>query len=227
VFTAHLEKQAAIEFYADIKSQAAALGRRPDQILILPGLSPVIGSTEAEARRIWQDLNELSDPKVGLARLSNRFGGFDFSHIPLDKRLSPDDLPDPRTVQTAQSRAQVISALVARERPTLRQLLHSLAGARGHFTVAGTPDQIADIIQDWFASGAADGFNVMPPILPAQFEVFVREVVPILRKRGLFRTEYEGRTLRDHYGLARPESQYFPRTAEVPVPTRRLERVAS
>ena len=75
VFTAHLEKSAAVDFYADIKSQAAALGRRPDQILILPGLSAVIGSTEAEARRMWEELNELTDPAVGLARLSNRFGG--------------------------------------------------------------------------------------------------------------------------------------------------------
>jgi hypothetical protein len=96
----------------------------------------------------------------------------DFSHLDLDQRLSVDDLPDPRQVPTAQSRAQVIAAFVARERPTLRQLLHSLAGARGHFTTAGTPEQIADLIEDWFTSGATDGFNVMPPILPAQLDVF-------------------------------------------------------
>jgi FMN-dependent oxidoreductase (nitrilotriacetate monooxygenase family) len=226
VFTAHLEKGAAIDFYTDIKAQAASLGRRPDQVVILPGLSPVIGSTEAEARAIWQELNELSDPKVGLARLSNRFGGYDFSHLPFDKPLSPEDLPDPKTVQTAQSRAQVIAALVARERPTLRQLLHSLAGARGHFTVAGTPTQIADIIEDWFKAGAADGFNIMPPILPTQFEVFVREVLPILCKRGLFRTEYEGRTLREHFGLERPASQYFPRATAPAARERALETEA-
>ena len=103
----------------------------------------------------------------------------------------------------------MITALVARERPTLRQLLHSLAGARGHFTTAGTPEQIADLIEDWFTSGAADGFNIMPPILPALFETFIEQVVPILQKRGLFRTEYEGKTLRDHYGLDRPDSQFF------------------
>jgi FMN-dependent oxidoreductase (nitrilotriacetate monooxygenase family) len=227
VFTAHLEKSTAVDFYADIKSQAAALGRRADQILILPGLSPVIGSTEDEARRIWRNLNELSDPKVGLARLSNRFGGYDFSHLDLDKTLSVDDFPDASQVQTAQSRAQVITALVARERPTLRALLHSLAGARGHFTVAGTPEQIADIIEDWFKSGGADGFNIMPPILPALLETFVEEVVPILRKRGLFRTEYEGHTLRDHYGLERPASQFFPRPAEPSVPARRLAAAVS
>ncbi|OWJ69140.1 LLM class flavin-dependent oxidoreductase [Inquilinus limosus] len=209
VFTAHLEKSAAIEFYADIKSQATVLGRPADQVLILPGLSAVIGSTEAEAQRIWRELNELTHPKVGLARLSNRFGGHDFSHLDLDARLSVDDFPDPSTVQAAQSRAQVITALVARERPTLRQLLHSLAGARGHFTTAGTPEQIADIITDWFSSGAADGFNVMPPILPTQFDVFVEQVVPILQERGLFRREYAGTTLREHYSLRRPESQFF------------------
>jgi FMN-dependent oxidoreductase (nitrilotriacetate monooxygenase family) len=209
IFTAHLEKSTAVEFYSDIKTQASALGRRPDQVLILPGLSAIIGSTEEEAQRAWRELNELSDPKVGLERLSNRFGGHDFSHLDLDRVLSVDDFPDPSKVQAARSRAQVITALVARERPTLRQLLHSLAGARGHFTVAGTPEQIADIIEDWFKSGAADGFNVMPPILPSLLKTFIDEVTPILQKRGLFRTEYEGSTLRDHYGLDRPPSQFF------------------
>ncbi len=209
VFTAHLEKRTAIEFYSDIKTQAATFGRRPHQILILPGISAVIGSTEAEAKRLQTELDEASDPRVGLARLSNRFGGHDFSHLKLDQVLSVADFPDPRTVQAAQSRAGVITSLVERERPTLRQLLHSLAGARGHFTTHGTPEQIADIIQDWFTSGAADGFNVMPPVLPYLLDTFVEEVVPILQKRGLFRTEYEGSTLREHYGLERPESQYF------------------
>jgi alkanesulfonate monooxygenase SsuD/methylene tetrahydromethanopterin reductase-like flavin-dependent oxidoreductase (luciferase family) len=204
-----LEKATAVEFYADIKARALAFGRRPDQVLILPGLSAIIGSTEAEAKRTWRQLNELSDPQVGLERLSNRFGGHDFSHLDLDQVLSVDDFPDPSKVQAAQSRAQVIAALVARERPTLRQLLHSLAGARGHYTVAGTPEQIADIIEDWFRSGAADGFNVMPPILPSHLKIFIDEVTPILQRRGLFRTEYEGATLRDHYGRDRPPSQFF------------------
>ena len=118
--------------------------------------------------------------------------------------------------RAAQSRALVIASLVARERPTLRQLLHSLAGARGHFTTAGTPEQIADLIEDWFTSGAADGFNIMPPILPALLETFIEQVVPILQKRGLFRTEYEGKTLRDHYGLDRPDSQFFAETQVAP-----------
>ncbi|QEL25176.1 LLM class flavin-dependent oxidoreductase [Bosea sp. F3-2] len=210
IFTAHLNKESAIEFYADIKTQARAFGRSPDQIVILPGLSAAIGSTEAEAKRVWEELNELSHPSVGLARLSSRFGGHDFSHLKLDDVLSVEDFPDPSQVQASRSRAQSITALVARERPTLRGLLHSLAGARGHFTATGTPEQIADIIEDWFVSGAADGFNVMPPILPAQFSIFTSEVVPLLRKRGLFRTEYSDGTLRDRLGLDPVPSRFDP-----------------
>lgn len=210
IFTAHLTKESAIAFYSDIKTQARALGRGPDQIVILPGLSAAIGSTEAEAKRVWEELNELSHPSVGLARLSSRFGGHDFSHLKLDQVLTAEDFPDPSRVQASRSRAQSITALVARERPTLRGLLHSLAGARGHFTATGTPEQIADIIEDWFLSGAADGFNVMPPILPVQFEIFAAEVVPLLRRRGLFRSEYGDGTLRDRLGLDPVPSRFDP-----------------
>ena len=180
-------------------------GRAPGQLLILPGLSPVIGSTEAEAQRIARELNELSDPEVGRKRLSGRFGGHDFSHLPLDRKLSPEDFPDPGSVQAARSRTEVIVGLVRREKPTLRKLLGYLAGARGHFVTTGTPEQVADLIEDWFHDGAADGFNVMPPVLPAMLEVFVAEVVPLLQRRGLFRTEYAGETLRSLYGLQRPD----------------------
>jgi len=204
VFTAQMEKATAKEFYADLKGLAVEAGRERDQILILPGLSPVIGSTEAEAHRIARELSDLSDPEVGRRRLSGRFGGHDFSALPLDKPLSPEDFPDPATVQAARSRTEVIVGLVRREKPTLRQLLGYMAGARGHFTTAGSPEQIADLIENWFRDDAADGFNVMPPVLPWMLEVFIAEVVPLLRRRGLFRTEYEGNTLRDHYGLAGP-----------------------
>jgi FMN-dependent oxidoreductase (nitrilotriacetate monooxygenase family) len=208
VFTAHMAKETAQDFYADLKNLAQAEGRDPGQVLILPGLSPMIAGTEAEAQRLVREVNELSDPEVGRKRLSGRFGGHDFSHLPLDRPLSPEDFPDPGTVQAARSRTEVIINLVRRDKPTLRQLLGYLAGARGHFVTAGTSEQIADLIEDWFRDGAADGFNIMPPLLPVQFDAFASEVVPLLQRRGLFRTEYEGTTLRQHYGLAWPESAF-------------------
>ena len=206
VFTAHMAKATAQEFYADLKRLAAGEGRDPAQVLILPGLSPMIAATEAEAQRLARETNDLTDPEVGRKRLSGRFGGHDFSHLPLDRPLSPEDFPDPDTVEAARSRTEVILNLVRRDQPTLRQLLGYLAGARGHFVTAGTPEQIADLIEDWFADGAADGFNVMPPLLPLQFDIFAAEVVPILQRRGLFRTEYDGAMLRQHYGLDWPAS---------------------
>jgi FMN-dependent oxidoreductase (nitrilotriacetate monooxygenase family) len=208
VFTAQMEKATAREFYADLKRLVVEEGRSVDHVLILPGLSPVIGGTEAEAQRISRELNDLSDPEVGRKRLSGRFGGHDFSHLPLDRPLSPEDFPDPATVEAARSRTEVIIGLVRREKPTLRQLLAYLAGARGHFVTAGTPEQIADLIEDWFRDGAADGFNVMPPVLPSMLEIFTAEVVPLLQRRGLFRTEYSESMLRGLYGLPRPDLRF-------------------
>jgi len=208
VFTAHMEKATAQAFYADLKALVAAEGRAPNNVLILPGLSPMIAATEAEAQRLVREINELSDPEVGRKRLSGRFGGHDFSHLPLDRPLKPEDFPVPSSVEAARSRTEVILSLVRREKPTLRQLLASLAGARGHFTFAGTPEQVADLIEDWFTDGAADGFNIMPPVLPAMLDVFSAEVIPLLQQRGLFRTVYTGKTLREHYGLPWPLSAF-------------------
>jgi len=208
VFTAHMEKATAQAFYADLKSLIAAEGRSPEQVLILPGLSPMIAATEAEAQRMTRETNELSDPDVGRKRLSGRFGGHDFSHLPLDRPLVPEDFPEPSSVEAARSRTEVILGLVRRENLTLRQLLGMLAGARGHFTFAGTPEQVADLIEDWFTDGAADGFNIMPPLLPSMLDVFSAEVIPLLQRRGLFRTAYEGKTLREHYGLPWPKSAF-------------------
>lgn len=204
VFSAHMHKTTAQDFYTDLKARVAAAGRPSDQCLILPGLSLIIGGTEDEAKRMERELNEMSDIGTGLTRLSDRFDGHDFSHLPLDRILTVDDFPDPAANESSRGRTELIVGAVAREALTMRQLLGKLAGARGHFVIAGTPEQIAGVMEEWVDSGAADGFNVMPLLLPRMMSVFTDEVVPILQRRGRFRKEYRGETLRDHYGLTRP-----------------------
>jgi FMN-dependent oxidoreductase (nitrilotriacetate monooxygenase family) len=206
VFTAHLEKRSAQEFYKDLKARVVAAGRPADQTLILPGISPMIAASEAEAKRMERELNELADPEVGRKRLSDRFDGHDFSHLRLDAPVRVEDFPDPARNEGSRSRTELILGAVRREQLTLRQLLAKLAGARGHFVMAGTPEQVADTMVDWVDSGAADGFNLMPPLLPLMLDVFIAEVVPLLQRRGRFRTAYRGTTLRDHYGLSRPNT---------------------
>lgn len=208
VFTAHLERSTAAAFYRDLKHRVAEVGRRPEGVLILPGFSPILASSEAAAQRYSDELNALADIEIGRSRMSNRFGGYDFSKLPLDQPLSVDDFPPPETVEASRSRTEVIVNFVKNERPTLRQLLGKLAGARGHFTFAGTPEQCADLMQDWVENGVSDGFNVMPPVLPEMLDVFIAEVVPILQRRGLFRTAYTGATLREHFGIARPAVRF-------------------
>ena len=215
IFTAHLEKETAQEFYKDIKTRAKEFGRNPDQIVVLPGLNPVLGGTEAEAKQNLLDLNARMDPEVGRRTLSQRFAGHDFDHIDLDQPLKVSDFPDPQSLETMKSRAALIVRIVGNEGLTLRELLARFAGGRGHYTTAGTPEQIADLIADWCdpdAPGgpAADGFNFMPPVIPALMDPFIDEVIPLLQKRGLFRTEYEGSTLRENLGLDRPKSRFFP-----------------
>ena len=207
VFTAHQSLSRAQEFYADLKGQAAALGRDPGQLLVLPGISPYLGSTEAEARSLKQEFDELTQPEYGLGIL-RRLLGVDLDGVALDEPF-PQELLDAGTAKPG-SRSDLLVDLIRRERLTVREVLHRFAGARGHYVVAGTPVQVADEIQRWFFNGAADGFNVMPPSLPAGFEAFADEVVPILQARGLFRTDYSGSTLREHFGLGRPASQYSP-----------------
>ncbi|MER5479137.1 LLM class flavin-dependent oxidoreductase [Streptomyces sp. NPDC002734] len=217
VFTAHQTLASAQEYYADVKARAAALGRDPGRLLVLPGISPFIGSTEAEARALHEEFNELTQPGYSLDLL-RRLLGLELSEEELDGPV-PRHLIETGGERGNGSRFQLVLDIVEREQPSVRQLLHRLAGARGHQVVAGTPEQIADTLQLWFEQGAADGFNVMPPWLPGGFDVFADEVVPLLRRRGLFREAYQGATLRDHYGLTRPESVYATGAARATVPT--------
>jgi FMN-dependent oxidoreductase (nitrilotriacetate monooxygenase family) len=206
IFTAHQTLASAQEFYADIKRQARTFDRSPDQIKILPGISPFIASTQTEADRLQDEFNELIQPEYSLTQLRQMIG-LDLSGFDLDGPF-PRHLIDTESARGVASRFKLVVDIVDRERPTIRQLVQRLAGARGHWVIAGPPEKIADNIQAWFENGAADGFNVMPPWLPGGFDVFAEQVVPILRKRGLFREEYAGNTLRDHFGLTRPASVY-------------------
>jgi len=206
VFTAQQTLEDAQAFYVDLKRRTAALGRDPDTIKVLPGIVPVIGSTEAEALRLEQELDDLIRPEYARNQLAKTLR-VDPDDLPLDQPL-PADLPDEDEIEGAKSRYTLIVTLARRENLTVRQLIGRLGGGRGHRTFSGTPDQVADAIQDWFDAGAADGFNIMPAVLPSGLETFVDHVIPILRERGLFRTSYTGTTLREHYGLPRPDSQY-------------------
>ncbi|HEY4078822.1 MAG TPA: LLM class flavin-dependent oxidoreductase [Rhizomicrobium sp.] len=206
IFTAHQTLKSAQDFYTDIKRRATSLGRDPSQIKILPGISPFIGATEAEALRLKEEFDDLTQTPYSLDLLK-RLLGQDFSGYDLDGPFPREKLQLTGD-RAAASRSNLVLDLIDRENLTIRQVMHRLAAARGHWIVAGTPDKIADAIQHWFENDAADGFNIMPPWLPGGFEDFADHVLPILKARGLFRADYEGATLRQHYGLERPESQY-------------------
>ncbi|MET7718159.1 LLM class flavin-dependent oxidoreductase [Streptomyces sp. NPDC005407] len=201
VFTAQQTLADGQTFYKDLKSRLAKYGRTPDQLKILPGICPIIGGTEAEALALEDELTGLQVPEYGLQQLSGMLGT-DLSGLPLDGPLP--ELPEEQDINGNKSRFTLVADLARREQLTIRQLIARLGGGRGHRVFAGTPEQIADQLEQWFTEGAADGFNIMPPYLPGGLDDFVDQVVPLLQDRGLFRTEYSGRTLRDHYGLERP-----------------------
>src|SRR5258706_6635380 len=167
----------------------------------MPGIFPVLGGSEGEAHAKYKELQPLVHPAVAWGILRRHYQGMDLAGHSLDD-IAP---PLPSDPNGSKSRLKLVSDLVARERPTLRQLYRQVSTARGHLTTVGMPEQVADVIQAWFEGGAADGFNIMPPILPTGLTDFVDQVVPVLQRRGLFREEYEGRTLRENLGLQRPE----------------------
>lgn len=205
VFTAQRTLAEAQQFYRDLKSRLPAYGRGADELKVLPGLVPYIADTEAEAQALEREFTDLISPDYALRQLSSQLG-IDLTDHPLDEPLPP--LPAEADIEGGKSRFTLVKDLATREGLTVRQLIGKLGGGRGHRSVAGTPEQIADELQTWFESGAADGFNIMPPYLPGGLSDFVDRVVPILRDRGLFRTEYTADTLRGHYGLAPVESRF-------------------
>jgi FMN-dependent oxidoreductase (nitrilotriacetate monooxygenase family) len=207
VFTAQQTLAEAKAFYADLKARALSIGRNPDHVKVLPGLVPVIGSTEAEARARDAELEQRITHEHGQRQLSELLQ-VPIEQLDLDARL-PDDLPAPALINGAQSRYELVVELARRDKLTVRELIGRLGGGRGHRTFVGTPPQVADEIESWFTGGAADGFNIMPPVLPSGLDLFVDQVVPILRARGLLRAQYlPGQTLRARYGLPRPASRH-------------------
>ncbi|GAB4054481.1 LLM class flavin-dependent oxidoreductase [Catellatospora paridis] len=206
VFTAQTTLEDGQAFYAEMKARAAGSGRDPDSIKIMPGLSTVIGSTEAEALARQAELDEIQGLDAQLGQVAQRLQ-LDRKHLKLDEELPWHLIGDAGRIENGSRGffdAQI--NLARRERLTVRQLAGRIRS--GHRLVAGSPEQIADTLEEWFLGGAADGFNIMPDMFPSGAEVFVDHVVPELRRRGLFRTEYTGTTLRDHLGLTRPASQY-------------------
>lgn len=206
VFTAQTSLAAARDFYSDLKGRLGTFGRTPDELKIMPGVFVVVGQSQSEAQEKFEAFQELVEPQVGVALLSRMLGNFDLSAYPLD-----GPLPElPLTDSGQRSRQLLLTELAGRENLTLAQLGRRIAGGRGHYSLIGTPAQIADELQAWFEGGAADGFNVLVPHLPGGLEDVANFVVPELQRRGLFRRDYSGSTLRDHLGLKRPANRYTP-----------------
>jgi len=208
IFVAHQTLDEAQSFYRDVKGRLGKYGRHADDLKIMPGIFPVIGRTQEEADEKFEALQSLIHPVVGVSLLSKMTGGIDLSSFPVDGPVP--DLPE---TNGGKSRQRLLLDLARRENLTIRDLYLRIAGARGHQQVVGTPQSIADQLQQWFEEGAADGFNIMSPWLPGGLVEFADQVVPELQRRGLFRTEYEGRTLRENLGLRRPVSRYQRETA--------------
>lgn len=202
VFTAQRTLEDGQSFYVELKRAVADAGRNPDHVKVLPGIVPIIGATEEEAIAKERELDELLVHEHALQQLATDIG-IPADQIDLDAPL-PHDIRPADQIEGNRTRYELTVEFARRDKLTVRQILAKLGGGRGHRTLAGTPEQIADSMHTWFENGAADGFNVMPAALPSGLEDFVDHVVPILQHRGLFREDYEGSTLRDHYGLPVP-----------------------
>lgn len=185
----------AVAYRSDIRARAAGYGRNPDELQIMPGLVAYVASTEREARERQRELNALLPTEDSLRQLSF-FVGSDVSDWDLDGPVP--DLPPLETFRGPKGRYATVLTMIAEARPTVRELLGLLAAGGGHCTIAGTPERIADMIETWVDRGGADGFNLMPPSLPGGIEDFVDHVVPELQRRGRFRRDYGGSTLRSH-----------------------------
>ncbi|WP_432348648.1 LLM class flavin-dependent oxidoreductase (plasmid) [Shinella yambaruensis] len=196
VFTAQTDIVSARSFYQDIRKRRTASGKRADDVLILPGIFPVIGRTTAEAEDKYAELQDLIQPDVALSLLETYLGDVDLSGVDID-----GPLPDLPVSNSIRSRQVLLTELARTEGLTVGALARRIAGARGHWQVIGTAEDIAGQIEDWTASGAADGFMLLPPTFPEGQDDFIRTVVPLLRERGLLNPGPQTGSLRERLAL--------------------------
>lgn len=205
IFTAQTTLEDAVGFARDMRTRAAAFGRDPASLKLMPGLSTVIGSTEEEARRRRDELDSYLGFDEQFAQISRRLG-IDARELDLDAPLPWDSLPAPDdSFRSSHGFLEAQLNLARRENLTVRELSTRIRS--GHRLAVGAPEQIADTLEEWFRAGAGDGFNIMPDAFPSGAEIFVDHVVPELRRRNVFRHEYTGSTLREHLGLPQPDRQ--------------------
>jgi FMN-dependent oxidoreductase (nitrilotriacetate monooxygenase family) len=203
VFTGQTSIVEARKFYADVKARMEKVGRLPDHMKILPGVFTVVGDTVEAAQAKKRKLDSLVHPDSGIASLSVALGT-DVSGFDLDGKLP--EIPESNASQSGRQR---LVDMAARDNLTVRQLAQIVGGSYGALELIGTPATIADQMEEWFTTNACDGFNVMFPYVPEGLDDFVDRVIPELQRRGLFRKEYEGRTLRENLGLPRPKNRFF------------------
>lgn len=209
VFTAQTVLAEGQDFYRDVKGRMARYGRQPDHMRIMPGINIVVGRTEAEARAKSDAMDSLVTDEVALRSIVRLMGGLDITKYPID-----GPLPELPPSNAAKARQKIMVDLARKENLSIRQLAHRFARATGHQTLVGTPKYMADIMEEWFRERGADGFTVLQPYYPEPLEDFVELVIPELQKRGLFRTEYTGRTLRENLGVPFPQNRFtLPRSA--------------
>jgi FMN-dependent oxidoreductase (nitrilotriacetate monooxygenase family) len=206
IFTHQASLAGAQEFYADMKRRATAFGRDPERLLIMPGFFPIVGSTEAEARTRKEELLAVYSFDREVDSLAAKLG-LRRGDLELDERIPYELVAEANNdFNGSHGMLEGTIRLATEHDYTVRELLLDNGGF--HRQIVGAPEQIADHIQTWFEGGAADGFNLNFGVFPTDLRLFVDHVIPELRRRGIFRREYSGATLRDHLGLTRPPSRY-------------------